>query len=127
MIGWIYMIIIDLLIPLSMLFIGIYFRKRAPQNIDGAFGYRTNRSRMNRQTWEFAHHYCGTVWSIAGAVMSVLTVIWSLFFISSDFMSAMAACNVTALLQCLIMILTIFPTERALKANFDEFGNKIER
>ena len=32
------------------------------------FGYRTSMSMKNKDTWEFAHKYCGKVWYVCGMV-----------------------------------------------------------
>ena len=52
---WIYMLIMDLLIPTVMVLFGRAFLKKAPKEINYVFGYRTSRSMKNRDTWEFAH------------------------------------------------------------------------
>ena len=54
---WIYMLCMGLLIPAIMLVMGRYFMKSAPKEINYIFGYRTNMSMKNRDTWEFAHKY----------------------------------------------------------------------
>ena len=54
---WCFMLAMDLIIPLSMIFLGKYFSKRAPKEINMLFGYRTTRSTKNQDTWQFAHRY----------------------------------------------------------------------
>ena len=56
------MLAMDLIIPLSMIFLGKYFSKRAPKEINMLFGYRTTRSTKNQDTWQFAHHFFGRLW-----------------------------------------------------------------
>lgn len=56
---WIFMVVMDLLIPLTMIGFGRYFLKSAPKEINVIFGYRTTMSMKNRDIWEFAHRYCG--------------------------------------------------------------------
>ena len=56
---WIFMLIMVLLIPLMMIGFGRLFLKKAPGTINAAFGYRTSMSMKNKDTWEFAHRYCG--------------------------------------------------------------------
>ena len=41
---WIYMLIMDLLIPIIMILFGQAFLKKAPKEINYVFGYRTSRS-----------------------------------------------------------------------------------
>ena len=60
---WIFMLIMDLLLPFTMIGFGRYFMKKAPKEINSVFGYRTSMSMKNKDTWEFAHKYCGKVWN----------------------------------------------------------------
>ena len=46
--------------------------KKAPDSINPVFGYRTTMSMKNRDTWEFAHQYCGKLWWILGIMIVVL-------------------------------------------------------
>ena len=55
------MLIMDLLLPFTMIGFGRYFMKKAPKEINSVFGYRTSMSMKNKDTWEFAHKYCGKV------------------------------------------------------------------
>ena len=52
---WIFMLIMDLLLPFTMIGFGRYFTKKAPKEINSVFGYRTSMSMKNKDTWEFAH------------------------------------------------------------------------
>ena len=63
---WIFMLIMDLLLPFTMIGFGRYFMKKAPKEINSVFGYRTSMSMKNKDTWEFAHKYCGKVWNVRG-------------------------------------------------------------
>lgn len=79
---WIFMLLVDLLTPLTMIGFGKYFSKKVPQEINGVFGYRTSMSMKNRDTWEFAHKYLGKIWSISGWIMLPITIL--LFFCSLE-------------------------------------------
>ena len=76
---WIYMLIMDLLLPFTMIGFGKYFLKTAPKNINTEFGYRTSMSMKNKDTWIFAHKYCGKIWFISGLIMLPLSVIVMMF------------------------------------------------
>lgn len=78
---WVFMLIMDLLIPVSMIGFGRIFMKKAPNEINETFGYRTAMSLKNKDTWEFAHKYCGKIWYIFGLVMLPITVIFMSFLI----------------------------------------------
>jgi len=55
----IFMLIVVLLIPLTMLFFGWLLFRRTPKEINYVYGYRTKRSMMNEETWRFANQYFG--------------------------------------------------------------------
>ena len=81
---WIFMLIMDLLLPFTMIGFGRYFMKKAPKEINSVFGYRTSMSMKNKDTWEFAHKYCGKVWYVCGMVMLPITVIFMLLVIGKN-------------------------------------------
>ena len=45
---WIFMLIMDLLLPFTMIGFGRYFMKKAPKEINSVFGYRTSMSMKNK-------------------------------------------------------------------------------
>lgn len=119
---WIYMLIMDLLIPFTMIGFGRYFLKKAPKSINVAFGYRTAMSMKNKDTWVFAHHYCGKRWYVWGLILLPCSVIAMLFLFgkSIDVIGIFGA--MFMFLQMIPLVGTIFPTERALKRTFDQNG-----
>lgn len=121
---WIFMIIMDLLFPLVMVLIGKIFVNNPPKEINGVYGYRTYRSMKNKDTWEFAHHYFGKLWITMGWIILFPSVIVMLFVIGKDKDVIGDVGSLICILQLVFLIYPIFPTERALKRNFDEYGNK---
>lgn len=121
---WIYMFIIILLIPCSMIGFGKLFLKRPPKDINAVFGYRTSRSMKNKETWDFAHKYCGKLWYRAGLVLLPVSAIAMLFTIgkSTDFIGNVG--GTICAVQLAAAIGPIFPTESALKKNFDKNGRR---
>lgn len=121
---WIFMLIMDLLIPFTMIGFGHFFLKKAPKNINALFGYRTTMSMKNKDTWEFAHKYCGKLWYVWGMILLFLTVLPMLWAIgkSEDMIGTIG--GILCGIQMIPLIGCIFPTERALKRNFDANGNR---
>lgn len=125
MIGfWFFMLICDLLIPLVMIGFGRLFMKKAPAEINWAFGYRTTMSMKNRDTWEFAHKYIGKLWFFLGLILLVLSVIPLLFVLDRDVEAVGMVGIVVCFAQLVPMVGSIIPTEIALKRNFDSNGRK---
>ncbi|MGG7078556.1 SdpI family protein [Clostridium sardiniense] len=121
---WIFMMISDLLIPITMVGFGKYFIKHAPKEINEVFGYRTSMSMKNKDTWEFAHHYFGKLWLTIGWIMLVISAIAMLFVIGRDEDVVGTFGGILCGIQLVLLIGPIFPTERALKRNFDKRGNR---
>lgn len=121
---WFFMLIMDLLIPITMIGFGGQFMKNAPSKINPVFGYRTSMSMKNKDTWEFAHKFCGKIWYACGLVMLPITVIPMFFVIgeSEDYIGVTGGiiCGV----QLVPLIGSFFPTEMALRKNFDKNGEK---
>ena len=120
---WIYMLIMDLLIPTVMVLFGRAFLKKAPKEINYVFGYRTSRSMKNRDTWEFAHRYCGKIWFICGLVLIPIASGIMLCFIGADTKTVGYIGAAMLVFPLLLIILSVILTERVLKNTFDKSGN----
>ena len=122
---WIYMLAMDMLIPVIMLIFGGIFRKKAPKEINYAYGYRTARSMKNDETWEFAHRYLGRLWFAMSIICIVVTVAVMLFFIGTDKDTVGIVGTVIMFGSLFSIMLSVILTENALKKAFDKDGNKI--
>lgn len=116
------MFISDLLIPILMIVGGNMMWKHAPKKINGVIGYRTARSMKNIDTWKFAQDYCGRLWrKIGWAILIPSAAIHFPFYYSSeDTVGTVGAILCT--IQCVVLVASIFPTERALKRAFTDEG-----
>lgn len=121
---WIYMLVMDLLIPVSMFAFGKRFQSRPPQTINSAFGYRTSMSMKNEDTWQFAHHYMGRIWKASGIVTGAVTLVVFLFLLGRGENTVGTVGGVLCFLQMLPLIGVIVPTEKALHKAFDKDGRK---
>ena len=88
------------------------------------FGYRTAMSMKNKETWEFAHKYCGKVWYVCGMVMLPITVIFMLLVIGKNEDCVGSIGGIICGVQLIPLIGSILPTEIALKKNFDKNGTR---
>lgn len=121
---WIFMLVLNLLIPLTMIGFGLLFLKKAPKNINFAFGYRTEMSMKNRETWEFAHRYCGRLWLVIGLALLPVSALPMIFTVGKGENTIGTVGAAVELIQLIFLIAPIFPTEAALKRAFDEHGNR---
>ena len=118
------MLAMNLIIPLSMILFGKRFMKNAPGQINMLFGYRTTRSMKNQDTWQFAHRQFGTLWYKAGLVLLPLTIAAMLLILGKNENTVGSVGGLICAAQLPVMLYAIVPTERALKKNFDENGNR---
>lgn len=121
---WIFMLLMDMIIPLSMIGFGRYFMKNSPQKINMIFGYRTSMSMKNQDTWVFAHHYFGKLWYVGGWGLLPLSILVMLMVIGKPEDPVGAVGGVLCFVQMIPMLGAIIPTERALRRTFDKDGNR---
>ena len=119
---YIYMLLTSLLIPVIMLVFGWKFHRQAPKKINVWYGYRSARSMKNEDTWVFAHQHIGRTWMLVGAVLLVISVIPMIAVYGKDDDTVSVVSLVLLFVQMLPMIMSLIPTERALKKTFDENG-----
>lgn len=71
-----FMLLMNLLIPLTMVFVGIYFKKAALPEINPLFGYRTRRSMASLEAWQFSNRLMGSYWFKYGLALSMARLGW---------------------------------------------------
>ncbi len=119
---WLFMLAVSLVIPLTMIIFGRHFMHSPPKEINGSYGYRTSMSMKSRETWDFAHRYFGRLWFILGLILLPLSAAAMLFLLGESVKAIGNSSLIIMAFQLLFLIIPIFPTERALKKNFDRFG-----
>ena len=120
----IFMLIMVLLIPLTMLFFGWLLFRRTPKEVNYVYGYRTKRSMMNEETWRFANQYFGKVWYLCGLILAPLSVIAIAIVFGKGPGTVGTVGGIITMLQMLPLIGAIVPTESELKKKFDENGKR---
>jgi len=121
---WILNLIVALLLPTFMIIYCNIYRNKAPKDINGSNGYKTAMSRMNRDTWEFANHYFNKLMRIAGWILLVLSFITMLFAMGKDDHTMSNFSIGLMLVQLVVLLVSIIPTEKALRKTFDEDGQR---
>lgn len=106
----------------TMVIFGVLFLYRPPKEINDLYGYRTQMSSKNKDTWSFAHHYAGKVWFISGLLLLpvsaiVIAVFWNTPSVSAVFWLVFS-------LQMLAFLLVIPLTEHKLHQVFDRHGRR---
>ena len=121
---WIFMLIMVLLIPLTMIFFGWLLFRRTPKEINYVYGYRTKRSMMNEETWKFANQYFGKAWYLCGLISVPLSVMAITLVLGKGTETVGTIGGIITMLQMIPLVGAIIPTEIALKKNFDENGRR---
>lgn len=96
--------------------------KHPPKNINGFMGYRTTRSMKNMDTWKFAHDYSGKLWWKLGWIILLPSILVLIPFYNSTDDEISVISLIVASVQIIVLIGSIYPTERALKNTFTESG-----
>ncbi|MDE7276674.1 MAG: SdpI family protein [Lachnospiraceae bacterium] len=119
---WWFIFVCDMFIPILMVIVGNMMRKHAPEKINGIIGYRTARSMKNIDKWKFAHDYCGRLWWKIGWGMLIPSFVIHIPFYHSSESTIGIVAAILCTMQSVILILSIFPTEKALKRAFTDDG-----
>lgn len=121
---WLFMFLCNLFVPATLILSGKLMQKYCPKKINSIVGYRTKRSMKNMDTWKFAHDYCGHLWWNIGWVMMVLSMLIQLPFLHQTDDTVGIIGGIICTVQCIILVLSILPTELALKKTFNEDGTR---
>lgn len=120
---WIFMVVADMITPLLMVILGCQFVKHPPKKINNVYGYRTDLSRKNQQTWDYAHYCCGRLWQKTGLVMLLLTLLIAVPVKDKGDTVVGWVLGIWVCLQCIVLILSVPVVERELRKRFDRNGN----
>lgn len=122
---WILMLIMNLIVPITMISFGKLFMERPPKDINPVYGYRTRMSMKNQDTWDFAHRYNGKVWYLTGLVMLPVTILAMLLLLWGNETAMATVGSLICIVQLVILLGTIPVIEKALRKNFDADGCRI--
>lgn len=116
---FIFVLLINLLVPLLMIIIGVLWKNNSPKNINWIYGYRTSMSMKNNETWKFAHLHNAKTWRWVGGIWLIVSIVLTFIF-KENFENASVWINYIGLG---IMFLSLIPTEIAIRKKFDKDGN----
>lgn len=116
---WWYMLMSVMICALAMILGGWIMWKYSAKGEPSAVGYRTKRSVASVEAWQFANEDCGRRcwrcgWVVLGAAVSAMLPVYGA---TEDTVGTLG--GIICLVECVIMVLLIVPTERALRRKFD--------
>lgn len=123
---WVSILLLTLLIPLIMVICGKVFQKLPPKKINAVYGYRTAMSMKNRETWKFAHNYCGKIWLKTGIILLPISIAAMLCVIGKNEDAISVAGLIVTMADMTALVVSIFSVEAALKKTFDSDGRRRE-
>ena len=121
---WWFILICDCIIPVLMIIAGRMMWKHCPKKINGIVGYRTKMSMKNMDTWKFAHEYCGKLWWKIGWFAIIPSALIHVPLYHSDENTIGIVGGILVTIQCIILIVSIYLTEKALKKHFYDDGTR---
>ncbi|MEY8001018.1 SdpI family protein [Clostridium sp. Mt-5] len=90
-----------------------------PKKINSWYGYRTNISMKNQDTWNEGNRYSTNEYILAGIILIILGNIGYYFLQGKGYLVPLIGCIP-------VLIFTVFTTEKHLKNTFDENGKRID-
>ena len=121
---WFFMLFIVIVLPFIMFMCSFYFIAGGPKNINNIFCDRTGWSMINKDTWTFAHEYCGKLWLKVSIIFILASIVIMLCLIKTDQRVFVAVGFVIFIAEFVTLFFTINKTEKALADNFDIKGNR---
>lgn len=116
---WVFMLICDILLPLSLIVLGAaYMKGRYPKTINDFSGYRTERSRKNQDTWNFAQKLFGKVSFMFGCVILPLSVLPNLFVLGCETDICGLVGGMVAAVQIFVFIIIYPIVESGIRKEF---------
>jgi len=115
-------IVFTLLIPFLILLLGIITKKYPPKSINSIIGYRTSRSMINDETWQFAQKKCAELWIKYGTVIFLAFSLLCITYFFLDNKIQVIIMLVSKFLQVMLILASIPIVEKALKSKFNDDG-----
>lgn len=115
---FLFLLLMNSMIPIVMIVFGFLWKKHPPKNRNWVYGYRTHMSMKSDQAWNFAHAHNAKTWRISGVTWLVISIFIMILF-KEDFEKVSEWISWIGLS---IMLLSLIPTEVALRKKFDENG-----
>ena len=118
----IFFLFIVLIMPITLIILGVVWLKNPPKSINNIHGYRTQWSMKSPKTWDFAHKYCAKLWLVIGFPLMLLSL--SYLYLIKDYDIDRLGIHIIILtgIQILAFIFPMIPTEITLRKKFNKNG-----
>ncbi|MCL2842937.1 MAG: SdpI family protein [Oscillospiraceae bacterium] len=117
--------LVTTVLPLFVLVFGLFTRIGLPRKVHWFIGYRTSLACKNQDTWVFAHRYWGKLMIVFGFILTALSIVGILLVVRGVFtLEPALLLMVSAIATVVTVVLSIIPTELALRKKFDKNGQR---
>lgn len=115
--------IVSLILPLGIVLYGYLYKNVASNKLNYFFGYKTEKTQLSKETWEYANKRVGSIWMKLGLVYTAIVIIMLTFFPSQR-----TKPSFIVIALALIVSIVPFPiVQKELEEKFDEEGKEIKR
>ncbi len=127
-INWVLFLVCSFICPVVMLVSGLIFWKRPPKTINSLYGYRSDHAMKSQAAWDFAQRYSGKIWRWLGLILLILSAAVVAVTVLTAGNAAIGVVLPPMMgVQVAVLLVPIYPVERALKRNFDEDGKPVQQ
>lgn len=121
---WVFMLINNMAVPVLMIVFGQVFLKHPPGQINDFYGYRTKMSRLNMDTWQYAHWYFGRLWLRMGWMLLPFSVFGMVCVYGKNENRIGIVGAAVLVVQVTVLLIPIARTEKELKKIFEADGTR---
>lgn len=115
-------VLCSLLLPALYIIVGLVEILWPPKKRNVFFGYRTARSKLSQDTWDYANHSFGIVCIFLGIYMAFATGVIDAFARYATPHQRIVILLVVMIIQLVCLIYPVYYTEHHLKIFFNEEG-----
>lgn len=123
---WKILYLTTIVIPGIMVYFGQRYIKNPPKHINKNEGYRTKKSMLSKETWDFANWYCGKLWLQYGLALFVFALVIFIAVFNKDNDTQGRSLILVTAIQLFTFGATFYFVESALKKYFDNRGKRIK-
>lgn len=110
--------IINFVIPIGLIIYGYLYKYQASKKVSKFFGYKTARTQLSQDTWEYANKKVGDIWIKSGAIYTAFVGVFLLVFPSQRVKLSL----VVVLVGLLVALSPFSAVEKELKEKFNDKG-----
>lgn len=110
-------LIVIIIIPLAVTFVGFILKQCADSDADNTVGYRTRRSMASKEAWQLANKMCSQLWITGGIITAVFSVVlpFTAFLLWNDTVGLYVSTAIL-IIQIITLILSVVAVEKKLQS-----------